>query len=348
MIIKKNGITLNKEYIFNKLFLSFKNIIIKFINNNMNKILIFGIIAFILLMIGLGLFSYFMCYSKEKGYICNPFDNKPGAVSVIKIVKVESFTDKIQLQMQDDQTYKIYWPDVSNKGTGDPAKFFYQYYVWKGSHPTFTSSSPSPDQTDKTVSPSFILNPDLYSSPEITVIVTANNEFGASADALQTFNIKQAPSINSVQFNNSASISAQGLFVSNPVIDIELSSLGGGSNATVSSFININRSGNLLVKIPQTKCNPVSNMKAQCFFDIPSKDLYGGNEFIPNAFAQNSIGKSSIISGTGFGQPRIFPDVVTDIQIKDVIMPPNPIPENLSFRIKYKSQYITFFPKSPK
>ncbi len=297
----------------------------------MNKILIFGIIAFILLMIGLGLSSYFMCYSKGKGYVCNPFDNKPGAVSGIKIVKVESFTDKIQLQMQDDQSYKIYWPDVSNKGNGDPKNFFYQYFVWKGSNPTFTSSnvSPPPDQTGKTPTPSFILNPDLNSSPQITVIITANNEFGASADALQILSLQQAPSIKSANFNASSIIN--GLLIQKPIVDIELGSLGGDTeaNTTVQSYINVNSD-----KVNSTKCSSVSDKKAQCFFDLTDKDLYGGNNYLINAFAKNSTGQSSIYTGSPVKQKEITPTGVIpgDIQIDNSFQP-----VSLKFRIKYSA-----------
>jgi hypothetical protein len=299
----------------------------------MNKKLIFGIAIILLIIIGFGLSSYFLCYNKGNGFFCNPFSNsKPGAVSGIKIVKVESFTDKIQLQMQNDQTYKIYWPDVSNKGTGDPTKFFYQYFVWKGSNPSYTSSTPSPDQTNKTVSPSFVLNPDLSTESDITVIITANNEFGASPDALQTFSLQQAPSINSVQFNSSSVIG--GLFTSNPGVIIQLNSMGDGENPIINSYIKINKSGNLVNTINQKTCTSIADMKAQCFFDIPSTNLYGGFEFTPYASAQNKVGKSSLVSGAPFGQPRLLPRQVANIELETGINP-NPVPVFLKFMIKY-------------
>ena len=107
------------------------------------------------------------------------------------IKSFENFTDKIFLQLQDDQTYKIFWPDIINKGNDDPKNFFYKYLVWKGSF----SSHPKtiPDQSGITKTPFFILNSNLNNNDTITVILTANDSFGSSNEAIKILSLDIPP-----------------------------------------------------------------------------------------------------------------------------------------------------------
>lgn len=268
----------------------------------MNKIIIFLIVIIFLCL------SYILFVKKE----C--FD-----INIEKSNSNSSSQSPTKSSL-DDVSYKIYWDDIKDKGNDIPSNFYYEYTVWGGSNPTLKSTSPGYLQKGRTNQSYFYLDKSLFDQSNITVIITSNNSFGSSNETLKVFALLRVPSIKSVEFDSSSFKNS--LLTSNAIVNTELSPNSSVSKDTIQiipSLESVKGTEKNVFKSSK-ECSPIANNKAQCFFDIPSSNLYGGTTYTATIIAKNRIGESKPVSSHPFVQPELKPlNVISqDIKIDDI------------------------------